>query len=75
MAPGSILDLKTYVPAKNHVLAKPLYGDLGQARMGQFADGRDWDSIEAVELKKKYPGIIAKSPALQQWGFARFVSD
>lgn len=43
MEPGSILDLKAFVPAKDHALAKQFYSDLGF----KF----NWDGDQAAELQ------------------------
>ena len=35
-----------------------------------------WNHIEQIRLKEKYPGIIAKPPALQPWGLrVLYLSD
>jgi len=35
-----------------------------------------WRQIEAAKLKEKYPGIMAKAPAMQPWGLkVLFLSD
>ncbi len=35
-----------------------------------------WKHIEQIELKKKYPGIMAKPPTLQPWGLrVLYLSD
>ena len=35
-----------------------------------------WKHIEAIKLKEKYPGIMAKPPTVQPWGLrVLFLSD
>ncbi len=102
MQPSPVTDLKAFVPARDHELAKQFYLDLGftlnfgNAEIAEFQIGgfrfllqpfyvkehaenvmmslmvedadQWWEHIVRVGLKKKYPGITAKAPALQPWG-------
>src|SRR2546430_12953227 len=43
MAPSSVLDLKAFVPAKDHALAKQFYVDLGFKL--------NWDNPQTAELE------------------------
>jgi uncharacterized glyoxalase superfamily protein PhnB len=105
-----VLDLKTFVPAKDHDLAKQFYTDLGcklnwgNDQMAEFQIGAFrfllqkfyvqelaenfmmhlmvenadtwWKHIERIGLAKKYPGIVAKPPAMQPWGLrVLYLSD
>ena len=110
MDSSSVLDLKTFVPAKDFRLAKQFYSDLGftlnfsndeiaEFQIGSFrfllqpfyvqqhaenfmmslmVEDADawWDRIELIGLKKKYPHIMLKPPAMQPWGLrVLYLSD
>ena len=110
MPPSAVLDLKVFVPARDHDLAKQFYRDLGftlnwgdgqtaEFQIGDFrfllqnfyveqyaanfmmhlmVDDADawWRHIQDIGLTTKYPGIMAKPPALQPWGLrVLYLSD
>lgn len=110
MNPESVLDLKAFVPAKDHELSKRFYVDLGftqnwgneevaEFQIGEFrfllqnffvkplaenfmmqlmVDDADawWRRIESAGVPTKYPGIMARPPALQPWGLrVLYLSD
>ena len=110
MEPGSVEDLKAFVPAKDYELSKQFYRDLGftlnwnaddvcEFEIGAFrfllqrfyveahaanfmmslnvADADAWwRHIEQNGLAAKYPGIMARAPALQPWGLrVLYLSD
>jgi hypothetical protein len=105
-----VLDLKTFVPARDFDLSRQFYRDLGftenwvseqvaELQVGAFrfllqkyyvqqfaenfmmhlmVDDADtwWKHIEALKLAEKYPGIMAKAPAVQPWGLrVLYLSD
>jgi hypothetical protein len=105
-----VLDLKTFVPAKDFDQSRQFYRDLGftenwvseqvaELQVGAFrfllqkyyvqqfaenfmmhlmVDDADtwWKHIEALKLAEKYPGIMAKAPAVQPWGLrVLYLSD
>jgi len=106
----AVLDLKTFVPAKDSSISRHFYSDLGfkqnwandqiaEFQIGDFrfllqnfyvkeyasnfmmqlmvenAD-RWWKHINDINLPEKYPGIMAKPPAMQPWGLrVLYLSD
>ena len=54
---AGVLDLKTFVPAKDYAVSRRFY----------LADAW-WRLIEATGLVAKYPGAWTKAPSLQPWG-------
>ncbi len=107
---NAIVDLKAFVPAKDPVVSRQFYSDLGftqnwaNAQIAEFKIGSFrfflqnfyakghaenfmmsltvancdewWKHIETIKLRDKYPGIVAKAPAMQPWGLrVLFLSD
>jgi hypothetical protein len=107
---AAVVDLKTFLPAKDHARSKQFYLDLGftlnwendqlaELEIGAFrfllqnfyvqqlaenfmmqltVEDVDawWKRIEEARLTEKYPGILAKAPAVQPWGLrVLYLSD
>jgi Uncharacterized protein conserved in bacteria len=107
-----VLDLKTFVPAKDFALSRRFYADLGftenwvseegkvaELQVGEFrfllqnyyvqqfaenfmmhlmVENADawWRHVSETKLAEKYPGIMAKAPAVQPWGLrVLYLSD
>jgi hypothetical protein len=105
-----VLDLKTFVPAKDFAVSRRFYAELGftenwvseqvaELQVGAFrfllqnyyvqqfaenfmmhlmVDDADtwWKHIDTIKLAEKYPGIMAKAPAVQPWGLrVLYLSD
>jgi hypothetical protein len=106
----SVIDLKAFVPAKDPLVSRQFYSDLGftqnwandqiaEFQIGAFrfllqnyyvkeyasnfmmsllVEDADlwWKHINEIHLPEKYPGIMAKPPAIQPWGLrVLYLSD